>query len=648
MSAISLIWKPSGDPTPVILHRAVLSALEEYGPGRQLFWGDPRIALGTSLLPSLPEDRFDSQPLWSEDRACCLVADIRLDNRADLARELNLIHPEQLPDSAFLMAAWLRWGASCVDHLLGGYAFAIWTPSRQEVFAARDHTGERPLFYHRGQNLFALASMPKGLLAIPGVPRGFQQPNLAIWLAGLTPARDTTLYAGIERLPPGHFLRFTPHTFECRQYWHPANAAPTRYQRDQDYAEALVELLDRATEARLRSIKPTGAFLSAGLDSSSVTASAARLLAAQGKSLAAFTAVPRPDFNGLSNPWHLPSEAEGAADVARLYPNIQHITVDSNGYNLLPTLQAWTDALDDPFPNVINSLWITAILDQARQRGIGVMLEGAAGNGTITWNSWGILSQFFRRGHWLQLARTTRSLHRHGALSLKTAARFATRTLIPRSLTRSLVPAKNLDGLFDCLLNPEWKDRYQIQRKLFDSIYFPPTDLIREQSDLFESSDVGPIHAAAQAVTQVELRDPTADKRIYDFCFSIPREQYIVGRHSRSLIRRAMKDRLPPSTVARYTRGQQGADWYLSAADALPELRAEVARLTQSPAASQALDLPAIQSLLDHWPQSGFHTDHVALRWHFWLMRAFSMGYFLRSHDPSAAETKAPPATHLN
>src|ERR1019366_5718876 len=121
--------------------------------------------------------------LWTADRSCCLVADIRLDNRAELARELNLVHPEELADSVFLLAAWTRWGAACLDRLAGGFAFAIWTPARRELFAARDHVGERPLFYHRSPGLFALASMPKGLLALPGLARGFHEPCIAEWLA---------------------------------------------------------------------------------------------------------------------------------------------------------------------------------------------------------------------------------------------------------------------------------------------------------------------------------------------------------------------------------------------------------------------------------------------------------------------------------
>jgi asparagine synthase (glutamine-hydrolysing) len=222
--------------------------------------------------------------------------------------------------------------------------------------------------------------MPKGLFVLPGLHRRLHEPYVAGWLASLQHPRSETFYEGIDRLPPGHFLRVTPNTFECRQYWHPANAKPTRFKKDEEYAEAILEIFDRAVEARLRSTKQIGCQLSAGLDSSSVAASAARLLAAQGKGLTAFTSVPRPDFNGIVESWFLPSEAEGAADVARLYPNIEHLTVDSRGYDLLSTMKTWTDAWNEPCPNVVNMLWYSAILEQAKQRGIGVVLEGTMGN----------------------------------------------------------------------------------------------------------------------------------------------------------------------------------------------------------------------------------------------------------------------------
>jgi asparagine synthase (glutamine-hydrolysing) len=540
------------------------------------------------------------------------------------------------------MAAWCRWGSACLEHLVGGFAFAVWTPARQELFAARDHAGERPLFYYRGKDFFALASMPKGLLAIPGISQEFNEPHIATWNAGLRQDERGSFFRSIERVSRGHFLRITPDSFECTQYWHPANAKPTRYKKDEEYAEAVVELLDRAVEARLRSPRPIGSFLSAGLDSSSVTASAALLLARQNRKLTAFTSVPRPEFNGLSQPGYLPCEGEGAAEVARLYPNIEHVLVDSKGYDLLPTMQTWIDALDEPLPNVTNLLWFTAIVDRARQRNVGVILDGADGNGTLSWYTWSILGYFFMRGRWLSLGRTTRALHSHGALSLKTAARYATRGLIPQWLTRLLISKKKLDGTYDRLVHPDWMVRHNIPNRIFDSIYHRPLNLVREQSQLFGIYDRAPFLAATQALTGVELRDPTADKRLYEFCFSIPPEQYVAGGHSRSLVRRAMKDRLPDSVRLRYTRGLQGADWYIPMTEALPELRKEVGLLDHSPAARQALDLPAMHALLDNWPQSGFHTFPVSRRWHFALIPAISLGYFLRSHEATPAPPTRP------
>lgn len=622
----------------------MLSALDVYGPDRRCSWGDDRIALGANLSCFLPEDRFDVQPLWSGDQSTCLVADVRLDNRADLARELGLIHPEELPDSAFLMAAWLRWGSSCLDHLLGGFAFAIWTPGRRELFAARDHVGERPLFYHRGKDFFALATMPQGLLALPGVPRGFQESGVINWLAALHPPRTETFFAGIDRLPPGHFLRLTPDRFERTQYWHPANAKPTRYKRDEEYAEALVEIFDRATEVRLRSTGAVGSFLSSGLDSSSVTVSAARLLAAQGKRLPAFTSVPRPEFNGLAPAGYLPIEGEAAAEVARLYPNIEHVIVDGRGYDLLGIMKTWTDAWDGPAPNLVNALWMTAIFDQAKERGIGVMLAGDYGNCTFSWSDWNILGDLFRRGRWINLARTTYGLRSRGAISLKTAVRYSTRSLMPRFLTKRLISKQFRDSLYTPLINPDWMNRFNLQKKVFDTIYSGSSDPRQEHSQLFEYCDWGTLNAVVPAVSRIEVRDPTADKRIFDFCFSIPPEQYLAEGHSRSLARRAMKGRLPDSIRLRYSRGLQSADWYLPIGEALPGLRHELNLIEQSPAARQALDLPRARTLLDTFPQSGYEDLKVRMLWHSALTYAISMGYFLRSHDPACLPSTGSPA----
>lgn len=642
MSAISALWVQATNPDSASLHHRMLAAQAVYGPEKRFSCTAGPVSLGGNLLHLLPEDAHDEQPLWSADRSVCLVADVRLDNRADLERTLGLVHPETLADSAVLLAAWLRWGAACLDHILGAFAFAVWTPALQELFAARDHAGERPLFYHRGKDFFALASMPKGLLALPGMPRTFDETRLADWMVGIRPDWTSSFFRGIQRVPLGHLLRVTPDSFACTQYWHPGKARPIRYKRDEEYAEALLELFDRATEARLRSPGTIGTHLSAGLDSSSVTASAARLLAARGQRLTAFTAVPRKDFDGKALPWQLAHEGPEAAAIATLYPNLDHVLVDSSGYDLLNCMKQWTDAMDEPALNVTNLLWITAIQDLARQRGIAVMLEGASGNATLSWESWGILGSLFRRGRWLKLFRTVNSLRDHGDLSYRAALASSTNGLLPAWFTQAVAPASPLSMLDLTLAHPGLIARHHLLPRMSRYFRQRPPDPAEEQSRLFERFDFGPIHAAAQARCGIDPRDPTADKRVFEFCFSIPQEQYIVGGHSRSLVRRAMQGRLPQQTLTRYKRGRQSADWSLPMTEALPSLHAELARIETSEAARNILDLPRIGGLLDTWPRHGFETKRVDSLWHLALTRALSMGYFLRSHAEHAPVDQAP------
>ena len=631
MSSIGLVWRDASGPPVSSLGQLMLSGLAPLAGAKRNIWSDHRVSLAGSFPGLLPEDRFDHQPLWSADGLACLVADVRLDNRTEVADELSLTHAAELSDAALLMRAWTRWGYECLDHILGGFSFAIWRPTANEVFVARDHTGERPFFYHRSEGLLALASLPKGLLAI-GVPGDLDESGVASWLANTATDPTPNLFRHIQRVPPGHYLRATRSGLECRRYWHPSDAKPIRYKRNEDYAEAMAEVLDGATEPRLRSTGAVGCLLSAGLDSSSVTASAALISRQQEKSIYAFTAVPRPGFQGAADPNRLADEGDQAAQIASLYPNVRHERVDSTGVPLVSTMRLWTDAMDEPAVNVINLLWFTAILNRADGEGIGTLLEGIAGNITISWNTWSVLGHLFNRLRWITLFRTVQSLRHKRAISLKTAVRNATRTLVPPGLNRKLLSYKTVDQDLP-LLHPEWIERFGIRDRIFDTIYNRPRPLNAERALLFSHYDLGCLHAACENLTGIQLRDPTADKRVYEFCFGIPPEQYLADSYTRSLARRAAKGRLPDAVRLRESRGLQGADWYIPMTESLAELRDEFSLIEQSPLAQQALDLQTMRKLLTNWPTASFHAPDVYSRHHYALIAALSMGYFLRSHE---------------
>jgi asparagine synthase (glutamine-hydrolysing) len=150
----------------------------------------------------------------------------------------------------------------------------------------------------------------------------------------------------------------------------------------------------------------------------------------------------------------------------------------------------------------------------------------------------------------------------------------------------------------------------------------------------YEYFDPGVNNGAAAAGWQIEQRDPTLDKRIFEFCFGIPIEQYLVGGQSRSIIRRAMEGRLPESTLRRTTRGLQAADWYLTVGAARPQLSAELTRIERSPLVRHVLDTARLRSLLDTWPETGYHTSRVSDAWHLALTRGMAAGSFLAQYDP--------------
>lgn len=606
--------------------------MEMYGPGATALSGSPVAFLGSTILELLPEDKFDRQPLWSSDRSCCLVADVRLDNRDDLVRSLRVTAPETVADSEILLLAWLQWEEKALDHIIGAFAFAVWTPATKSLFAARDHTGERPLYFAQTPDFVAFASMPKGLLCLPGVRGDLDEQHLieAFVLAKFSPR--STFFKGIEAVPQGHALRVTPDSVTCTPYWSPLDARPIHFARDEDYPAALLEIFDRATKARLRSTRGIASQLSAGMDSSSVTASAARLLAAQGKRLTSFTAVPRPGFLGKGFHGRIPDEGPGAAEVAALYSNIDHVLIDTAGIPLLDSIHRLSDALDEPVQNGINTLWLTAILDEVKRRDLGVLLVGNRGNATISYAGLEALTIKFRSGRWLDLLQTVLGMRRNGATGLRAAFADSTMGLWPQPVNLWLRRAGDFQLNYSAG-HPDLMAQHGLRERMLEQFFDNSGDLDLERRDFFQRFEYGTYNAAYRALSGCDVRDPTADKRVFEFCYAIPRQQYLVGGIDRSLVRRAMRDRLPASTLARTMRGQQGADWYLSMNDALPSLRAQANLIEASPTAQRLLDLPRMRHLLNTFPTDGLEAMHTTQSYGDALCRFMSFGYFFTQQD---------------
>jgi asparagine synthase (glutamine-hydrolysing) len=635
MSTIAGIWSFNGEVPVSLTCRTMLQALNIYGPDDTAEYSSSSIALGRCLLRLLPEDEFDTQPL-SATGVTALVADIRLDNRPELGVLLGLSNQQtaMMADSAMLLAAWQRWQERCVEHLSGAFSFAVWNQQEQHLFLARDRVGERPLFYASTAGCFAFASMPKALHPLSFVGSEVDEDYVARYLMVTNIAIERSIFRRMLRLPPGHALSVRRDQKKLWRYWQTDNLPELRLGSPEEYLDCFRERFDRAVRVRLRTRGGIGATLSGGLDSAAVAATAARLLAAEGRELTCFTAVPRPDFQCTASSTHFYDEGPAAAEVAALYPNIRHILVESSATSFLDILDLNNDLYGHPCFGPTNEVWANAIMTQARQKGITLLLDGSCGNSTFSYEGLPALSTWLRNGEWGTLVRVVRQIRRARSASLRLMLRHAVWPSLPFWLRRMTDPHLRSFTLDYTPLRREIVERLGLQRDAMNDMSVNSLDPRKALHALLTYADMSDTSISSQGGWQLDSRDPTFDPGVVEFCLTVPLEEFVRGGELRSLARRAMVGRLPSSTLQRRRRGRQAADWYLNLTAVRGRMSAEVERLRSSPLASRMLDLERMSSLLENWPDPGSEKDEVIAPYHTTLTLGLSVGKFLMQYDP--------------
>jgi len=178
-------------------------------------------------------------------------------------------------DTEAIVHAWEEYGEYCVDEFNGMFAFALWDARREQLLLARDRMGEKPLYYAATGGWFVFASELHAVLAHPAVGRELDLHAVSRYLAyDFVPAPHSMIH-GVAKLPPAHTLTVTHDKIATRRYWdipfrpEPSVDAPT-------WRREIARRLDEAVRLRMASDVPLGCFLSGGIDSTAVTATAAR------------------------------------------------------------------------------------------------------------------------------------------------------------------------------------------------------------------------------------------------------------------------------------------------------------------------------------------------------------------------------------
>jgi len=554
----------------------------------------------------------------------------RLDNIAELA-----LPRTGLSTAEILLHAYRRWGSEFPARLIGDFAGAIWDAQDRRLLLFRDALGREPLHFWRSGTEILFATEPQGLLAQPGVERHVDERWVARWLALLPHDEPRTLYRGIERVLPGHLAIFDGSGVRQSRYWRPEEVAPIRLPRDEDYVEALRSLLNDAIRCRIDGAGVIASHLSAGLDSSSVTALAARQLGEGGRRLFAFTGVPVPGFDGNAYRNRIWDEGPLASRVAQAYPNIDHVLVPNEGPALFDVFDRIDVTSAMPAMNPMNQIWGEEIGREANRRGVAVMLSGGKGNMTISYDGFGFLTGLARTGRWTALAGHLLALHRNGISWASLGNRAIAPALPPRlrRLLRRLFGRPEAQLQQFSVLRLDFAERTgTLDEALSMAGNVGNTDLALQDLRLAVLSRVDSammLRAQRRRFGFLQV-DPTADRRVIEFCLAIPGEQFLLKGENRSLARRAMRGILPEPVRLERRRGLQAADWSRQMVAARSEIAVEIDRIERSRLASASLDLPRMRRLMENWPESGWHQGDVVNNYQLALMRGLATGRVLR------------------
>jgi asparagine synthase (glutamine-hydrolysing) len=631
MSAIAALWYRRHHRDAEADIERMLSALALYGPDRTGHWRDADVALGHCLRVMLPEDRHDRQPITGN--RVTLVATARLDNRAELAEKLGL-EPTRacnMADSEFVLAAYERWGDDCPNQLLGDFSFAVWDKTRQCLFCARDHLGRHPLVYFSSDKLFALASMPKGLFALPDVPRRLDEDEVirrlrVAPLHEIVP-RERHIFAGLRTLPAGHCLTVTANGETISRYWAPDPERRLRLS-DADTTEAFRALFDEAVRCRLRGVGDVGSHLSGGLDSAAVTVTAARLLAGEGRGLTAFTAAPRSGYAAEgAAAWPL-DESHAAGLTAARHANITHVVMRPDGTTTLDAIRRSLVLADRTPVNPCYAVWDQQICAEAKRRGVHVLLTGLSGNMTISYNGYARLAALLRQGKWITLGRELMLLPRSARTQLLSLLRPFIPPRVWEGLRRIMRPARPRHTALHPDLLAQFEQQEQEDRQAHLRL---AGDGFALRSGALFRVDLGPFLAATLAGWGIDSRDPTADRRIVEFCLSLPEDQYLRHGIARRLVRQAFANRLPPEVLGQMQRGMQAPDFHEGVEKSRDELMAELDSMANSPIARRCLDLPWLRQMVKNWPKDkdGWRNAERVDEYRLALLRGVAMGRFI-------------------
>ena len=534
--------------------------LRHRGPDDAGIFIEGRVGLAHRRL-SIVDLATGHQPMSNADGSVQIVFNGEIYNHAEQRSNLEArghmfaTHS----DTEVIVRLYEEYGDRCVDYLRGMFAFAIWNQRTRELLIARDRLGVKPLYYvHAYDGSLFFASEIKALLAANAIRPELNIAALPDYLANRGTCDDTTLFAGVRRLPAGHTLRWNDGKVEIKCYWdvNPGDAEEGNPRAVADYVNEWRELFRTSVKLRLMSDVPLGMFLSGGIDSSAIAAVMSQMVAEPIKTFSVAFNVPEAN------------ELEYARVVARAFRTDHHeVLVEPSDFAAALPHLIWHE--DEPLghPASVPLYFVS----QLAQRHVKVVLTGEGSDE--------LLAGYYRYRTTLLNLSAGRLYHRFSTDGIRRLVRGFAAGLAPDSLARKLrrtflwrsadidalyfdnfaaFPRHMQSDLFSKQLRGklELVDPYASIRHYFDA--HPSASLLQR---LLYADIKTYLHELLMKQDQmsmaasIESRVPFLDHKLVEYSTALPDRLKLRGWTTKYVLREAMKGLLPESILRRGKMG---------------------------------------------------------------------------------------------
>jgi len=551
MSAITGIFYRDGRKVDPQQMKKMNDRLSHRGPDGSAIWCEGSVGLGHQMLWTTPESLHEKLPYHDKKAGLVITADARIDNRKELSKELNIEDKEDVSDSYFILKSYEKWGEKCPEYLLGDFAFAIWDENEEQLFCARDHMGVKPFYYYLDDDMFVFGTEIKAILSNKKIQRKINNQKIALFLIKDTSNHTLTFYKNIFKLPAANYFIIKNNKCKKSRYWKLNPNLSTELDSDEDYKNAFLQIFTDAVKCRLRTHFPLGFELSGGLDSSSIVCTAKKIIDDESEKILKNIYT----FSRIYTETRESDERYYIKKITEL-DGIKGKFIKVDNISPLKNIKTILWYQEQPFytPHMTKQIETYKIINKM---GITTLISGQGGDQNLSMGT-NYLRELATSFKWNTLLRELKCVARNSKDNVYKI--FLEKIIFPSLPYKLKELIKLVLGKKETFIpNGSFLKNFEISEEEYNKNldhlskikskeyhYYVTTYAFNET--VFETID------KRVAGFNIEVRYPFFDKRLIEFCYSIPSEMKYKHGWNRYTLRLAMENILPPEIQWRYEK----------------------------------------------------------------------------------------------